>query len=70
MTLLEYWQASGKTSHIRKRELANLAEQCGTTHEYLKHIARGRKRPGVNLAYRLIKASGGKLTLVELLQPK
>lgn len=44
-------------------------EAAGTNWEYFKHIAAGRKRPGADLARRLVEASGGALTLDGLLFP-
>jgi len=44
--------------------------KAGTTYDYFKHICNQRKRPGVDLARRLVAASGGRLDLDKLLIPK
>ena len=44
--------------------------KAGTTYDYFKHICNHRKRPGVDLARRLVDASDGRLDLDKLLIPK
>lgn len=51
MNALEFWRAVG-TEKARKA-----AEAAGTEWSYFKHIAHNRKRPGVDLARRLIVES-------------
>jgi hypothetical protein len=70
MKLMDYWASGGKNRFERKRFLADFAKRCGTTHAYAKHIASGRKRPGVDLARAMVRESCGALTLDELLPPK
>jgi len=50
--------------HARARELA---AKANTTPRYLYAIARGERRPSVELAKRLVKASNYELGLIELL---
>jgi ABC-type branched-subunit amino acid transport system ATPase component len=70
MTLYDYWQASGKNARERKANLIKFCNDCGTKFEYIKHIANGRKRPGVDLARAMVRESAGALTLDELLPAK
>lgn len=63
MNAMEWWRAVG-TQAAR-----DAVEQAGTSWGYFQHIAHRRKRPGPDLARRLIDASGGALTLDELLFP-
>ena len=70
MTLYEYWQASGKNARERKANMGEFCKTCGTTFDYIKHIARGRKRPGVDLARAMVRESAGALTLDDLLPAK
>lgn len=63
MDAMQWWRAVG-TAQAREAVLA-----AGTSWDYFTHIAHKRKRPGPDLARRLIVASGGLLTLDELLFP-
>lgn len=69
MKAREFWDAVG----TEKAKL--VIEKAGTEWSYWKHIAANRKRPGVDLARRLVQASreltpGHELTLDELLTPR
>ena len=44
-----------------------LAEQCGTSIEYLRLIASGRRNPKAELAVALERESGGAVTLEDLM---
>lgn len=44
-----------------------VAEDAATSYEHLKHIVHGRRRPSVDLARRLVLASGGGMSLTKLL---
>lgn len=46
-----------------------LCAKVGTSYEYFKHFCNMRKRPSVGLARKMVKHSGGDLTLDELLIP-
>lgn len=46
-----------------------LCDKVGTTYEYFKHFCNSRKRPSVGLARKMVKHSGGDLTLDDLLIP-
>lgn len=61
MDAMGYWRTVG-TEKARQ-----MVEQAGTSWAYFVHIAHRRKRPGVDLAHRLIEASDGNLTLADLL---
>jgi hypothetical protein len=64
MDAMSFWKKSG----IEKtRDVCFLA---GTTYEHFKHIAHKRRRPSVELAHRLIKASKGGMTFEKLLFSK
>lgn len=58
---MSYWRTFG-TEQSRQ-----MVERAGTSWAYFVHIAHKRKRPGVDLAHRLVGASDGCLTLGELL---
>jgi hypothetical protein len=63
MNLLDYWKFFGT-------ERARLtAERARIPWSYYRHLARRFRRPSVDLARRLIKASKGNLTLAALLFP-
>jgi hypothetical protein len=47
-----------------------IVEAAGTSWAYFVHIAHKRKRPGPDLARRLVEGSKGKLKLDKLLFPK
>lgn len=64
MDALTWWKSVG-TPQAREA-----IKSAGTSWDYFVHIAHKRKRPGPDLARRLIAASGGALTLDELLFPK
>jgi hypothetical protein len=64
MDAKEWWHKVGTP------EAKRVIEEAGTSWEYFNHICNKRKRPGVELARRLIAASGGALTLDELLFEK
>lgn len=63
MDLYTYWEKHG-TDHTRK-----VVESCGTSWAYAVHIAHKRKRPGVDLARKIVAATGGEVSLEELLFP-
>ena len=60
---MAYWQRHG-SAHC-----ARLAQAAGTSYGYWKQIANQRKRPSIELARRLVHASGGELSLELLLFP-
>jgi len=61
MNAMQFWKKYGKT------KVMEVCELSGTTYMYWQHIANGRKRPSVDLAYRLVEHSKGELTFVDLL---
>lgn len=61
MNAMEYWKKYGRERVIE------LCEKSGTSYLYWQHIANGRKRPSVDLAYRLVENSDGELSFIELL---
>lgn len=63
MDAMAWWRLVG-TEQARAAVLS-----AGTSWEYFQHIAYYRKRPGPDLARKLIEASGGLLTLDKLLFP-
>lgn len=63
MDAMTFWKMVGSS------EVRRVVEEAGTTYAYFTHIAHKRKRPGPDLARRLVAASGGALTLEELLFP-
>lgn len=63
MDAMSYWKMVGSS------EIRRVVEEAGTSYAYWTHIAHKRKRPGPDLARRLVAASGGALTLDELLFP-
>lgn len=64
MDAMEYWRKYGKGEH-----LLNMLARAGTTYTYWKHICHYRKRPGTDLAHRLVAESAGELSLARLLFP-
>lgn len=58
-----YWDSVGKQAVIE------LCEQVGTSYGYYKQIANKRKRPSIDLARKMVAASGGQLSLDKLLFP-
>ena len=64
LSAMEYWNMAGI---YKTREICI---EAGTTYEHFKHIAHKRRRPSVELAHRLIKASGGKMSFEKLLFSK
>lgn len=45
-----------------------VAEAAGTNYRYFHHIVKGKRRPSVELAKRLVKASNGELGFMDLLE--
>lgn len=64
MDAMTFWKTHGKDRVIA------LCADVGTTYNYWKHIAHRRKRPGVDLARRMVTATNGELTLDMLLPPR
>lgn len=64
MDAMTWWRSIGT------QQAKPAVEQAGTSWAYFCHIAHRRKRPGPDLARKLIAASGGALTLEELLFPR
>lgn len=64
MNAQEFWKKEG-----RERVKA-VCEKAGTKYSYFEHIKNGFKRPSVDLALALVKASNGAMTFEELLIPK
>jgi len=63
MSFMDWWKKYG-TAHCRAA-----VERAGTTWAYCLHIAHKRKRPGPDLARRMVKESGDVLSLDLLLFP-
>ena len=63
MDLNEWWQRNGK---LQAKEMC---KAVGTSYEYFKHICNKRKRPSVDLARKIVKQSGGEISLEKLLFP-
>lgn len=66
---MDYWQKVGTEKAMK------VVKEAGTEWSYWKHIAHNRKRPGADLARRLVEASRKitpkhRLTLNELLTPR
>jgi len=59
MDLLEYQKAFKVTDRV-------MAEKAGTVPAYIYQIARNIKKPSLRMARKLIAASGGLVTLVDL----
>lgn len=53
-----------------KAKCEEVALAAGTNYAYFHQIATGHRRPSVELAQRLVDASRGKLTLIDLLLQK
>jgi transcriptional regulator with XRE-family HTH domain len=53
-----------------RKGIETLAEKSGTTFAYVMQIYNGIRRPSVELAERLVKASGNELDFVSLLTQK
>lgn len=53
-----------------KAECEAVAAAAGTNYAYFKQIAAGDRRPSIELAERLVAASGGRLDLLMLLTSK
>lgn len=64
MDMKEFRDAFGEEA------VARLAAAVSSSGSYIEHIASYRKRPGTDLAHRLVTASGNKLTLDSLLISK
>lgn len=52
---------------VGSAEAARVAEQAGTNFAYFRQIAHGHRRPSVDLAQRLVEASGQQLEFTKLL---
>lgn len=50
-----------------KERCVEICEKVGTSYAYFNQIAYGHRRPSVNLAQRLVDASGGEMDFVSLL---
>ena len=61
MDLFEYRKKHGQ------KAIEKLADDVGTSVKYLGHLIFYRKRPGVDLAHRLVTLSGGQLTILSLM---
>lgn len=61
----EFWKTHGRV------KIQEFCYRCGTNYVYFKHLAHKRKRPGVDLARKMIAdpLGRGQLTLDELLTP-
>jgi hypothetical protein len=46
-----YWEQVGRAT------VQQLCDECGTSYNYFKHIANKRKRPGVDLARKMVAVS-------------
>lgn len=55
MRLKTYWK---KLKPLEKR---TFAAACGTSYDYMKQVANGHSRPGVELAARIDRETGGKV---------
>lgn len=64
MDALTFWRKYSKTY------IEEMCLRAGTNYDYWKHICNKRKRPGVDLARKLVKESNGELSLDKLLFPK
>lgn len=64
MDAMTFWKLAG----IEKTR--RVCFDAGTTYEHFKHIAHKRRRPSVELANKLIKASDGQMTFEKLLFSK
>lgn len=53
-----------------KEECESIAASAGTNYAYFHQIATGVRRPSVELAERLVEASGNRLDLLSLLRSK
>lgn len=51
-----------------RKKAAEVAEAAGTNYRYFHHIVKGKRRPSVELAKRLVIASSGELGLMDLLE--
>ena len=65
---MTYWKA--KHGHRPTPDLLAMLQRAGTTYDYWKHICNLRKRPGADLARRLVKESGNELCFDKLLFPR
>lgn len=70
MDAYTFWQNLDTNRRTRAHKMAEICERAGTTLPYFKHIANGRSRPSVDLAYALAVASGGQIDVLSLLKPK
>ena len=61
MTPFEYLKSNPKS------DVALMAEEAGTTYAYFEQIARGYRTSSIKLAKRLRKASGGVMSLPEII---
>ena len=58
---MTFWNVHGR------EKTQELCARVGTSYGYWKHIAHGRKRPSIDLARALSKASGGLMTVDSLI---
>ena len=63
MTLSEYIGEVGITT-------ITLAVKLGVSQPFVSQLATGRRRPSPEVAKRISEATGGKVTVMELLYPK
>ena len=52
-----------------KLKQTEIAERVGTHKVYINAILRGRRRPSPDMALRIVEATGGEITVMELLFP-
>ena len=64
LSAMEFWKEAG--INITRK----VCEDAGTSYEHFKHIAHKRRRPSVELANKLIKASNGRMSFEKLLFSK
>lgn len=62
MHIKEYLKAEKKTARA-------FAEECGLSHAYIVQIGNGTRRPAADAALRIERATGGAVTVLELLYP-
>jgi hypothetical protein len=60
MTLNDYWKKYG-IEHCRE-----MCAYVGTSYEYFKHMCHKRKRPSIDMAWKMVDFSKGELALEEL----
>ena len=57
------WQKMTKAKNVI------IAQKIGVDTSYISHINSGRRRPSPDLALKIEKATGGRVTVMELLFP-